>query len=307
LPVELILSPASASNRWKLSACAIEFLFIHRHVAFNIISKPVNDPTCLADSPQLVFFDTSLWEVVTERGFGAQGLGLGGLASLGRIFEIGRRFSSEPYDLFFMLDLSNELRHGFHDGKIICGVDEVGRGPLAGPVVAAAVILPRDLPAEILGQLRDSKKLSAERRDGLFEPILRLCRTCVAEASVEEIDKINILQASLLAMRRAVEGLNVAIDMALIDGNRCPKLACPAEAIVKGDDKSPSIAAASIIAKVTRDRLMAALAAQHPGYGWERNAGYGTPEHLHALQTIGVTSWHRTSFAPVREAVARVA
>jgi len=206
-----------------------------------------------------------------------------------------------------MLDLTNERRHGFDNGKIICGVDEVGRGPLAGPVVAAAVILPRDLPSAILEQIQDSKKLTAEKRDGLFPPIIQLCRTSIAEASVEEIDTINILQASLLAMRRAVEGLNANIDMALIDGNRCPKLACPAEAIVKGDSKSPSIAAASIIAKVTRDRLMTELAAQHAGYGWERNAGYGTPEHLRAIETFGVTVWHRRSFAPVRERLAAVA
>jgi ribonuclease HII len=202
-----------------------------------------------------------------------------------------------------MLDLSNELRHGFGDGKIICGVDEVGRGPLAGPVVAAAIILPPDLPPDILGQIRDSKQLNAAQRENLFDPLMRLCRACVAEASVEEIDGINILQASLLAMRRAVEGLNAAIDMALIDGDRCPALSCPAEAIVKGDGISPSIAAASIVAKVTRDRLMARLAERHQGYGWERNFGYGTPEHLRALKTLGTTLWHRVSFAPVRELV----
>ncbi len=206
-----------------------------------------------------------------------------------------------------MLDLSNEQRHGFDAGKIICGVDEVGRGPLAGPVVAAAVILPRNLPHAILSKLQDSKKLSLVQREKLFQPILDSCRTSIAEASVEEIDSINILQASMLAMRRAVEGLNVTIDMALIDGNRCPKLTCPAEAIVKGDSKSPSIAAASIIAKVTRDRMMARLAEEHPGYGWESNAGYGTAEHLHALQTLGVTRWHRRSFAPVREQMDKVA
>jgi ribonuclease HII len=200
-----------------------------------------------------------------------------------------------------MLDLSNELRHGFGEDKIICGVDEVGRGPLAGPVVAAAVILPHDLPPDILGKIRDSKQLNAAQRENLFDPLMRLCRACIAEASVEEIDDINILQASLLAMRRAVEGLNAVLDMALIDGNRCPALSCPAEAIVKGDSKSPSIAAASIVAKVTRDRMMARLAERHSGYGWERNFGYGTPEHLRALQTLGTTRWHRVSFAPVRE------
>jgi ribonuclease HII len=206
-----------------------------------------------------------------------------------------------------MLDLTYEIRHGYHDGKMICGVDEVGRGPLAGPVVAAAVILPRDLPEDIMAHIGDSKKLSAAQRERLFDPLRELCLTSVAEASVEEIDAINILQASLLAMRRAVEGLKTNIDMALIDGNRRPKLDCPAEAIVKGDGKSPSIAAASIIAKVTRDRLMTRLAEQHHGYGWERNFGYGTPEHMAAMQLLGVTAWHRTSFAPVREAATSAA
>ena len=205
-----------------------------------------------------------------------------------------------------MPDLHNELRHGFDSGKIICGADEVGRGPLAGPVVAAAVIVPRDLPEDIRKQIRDSKTLTIAQRESLFEPIQNLCRTCIAEASVEEIDSINILQASMLAMRRAIEGLNCAIDMALIDGNRCPKLTCPAEAIVKGDNKSLSIAAASVIAKVFRDRLMTRLAETHPAYGWERNFGYGTPLHLAALREFGPTSWHRTSFAPVREAIAAI-
>lgn len=206
-----------------------------------------------------------------------------------------------------MIDLTHEIQHGYDRGKVICGVDEVGRGPLAGPVVAAAVILPPDLPLEIRAQIRDSKKLSLVQRENLFEPITTLCLTSIAEASVEEIDRLNILQASLLAMRLAVEGLNCKIDMALIDGNRCPKLACPAEAIVKGDSKSPSIAAASIIAKVTRDRLMTRLAEMHPGYGWEHNFGYGTPEHMQGMQRLGVTGWHRTSFAPVRNIVEKAA
>lgn len=206
-----------------------------------------------------------------------------------------------------MLGLSNELRHGFGSGKIVCGVDEAGRGPLAGPVVAVAIILPPDLPKHILEQIDDSKKLSSEQRENLFNPLMRLCRTSIAEASVVEIDTINILQASMLAMARAVQGLRLPIDMALIDGNRCPNLFCPAEAIVKGDSKSPSIAAASIIAKVTRDRMMIKLAGQHDGYGWERNFGYGTPCHLQALQTLGCTPWHRTSFAPVREAKSKAA
>jgi ribonuclease HII len=203
--------------------------------------------------------------------------------------------------------LTYERRHGFGSGSIVCGVDEVGRGPLAGPVVAAAVILPPDLPLAVLTQIRDSKTLSAAQRERLFDPLTKLCRTSVAEASVDEIDSINILQASLLAMQRAVEGLRIPIDMALIDGSHCPRLSCPAEAIVKGDGKSFSIAAASIIAKVTRDRLMTKLAALHDGYGWDRNFGYGTPEHLSALQALGVTRWHRTSFAPVKGWVTQAA
>ena len=152
--------------------------------------------------------------------------------------------------------------------------------------------------------------MSAEQRENLFAPLTQVCLHGVGEASVAEIATLNILWASMLAMQRAIDALHAALDqalgqtiaMALIDGNRLPKtLRCPAEAIVKGDDKSLSIAAASIIAKVTRDRMMAQLAAQHPGYGWERNAGYGTPEHLLALQTLGITVWHRQGFAPVTQ------
>lgn len=198
-------------------------------------------------------------------------------------------------------NFSHELRHGSANGKIICGVDEVGRGPLAGPVVAAAAIISNTLPPDVIAKIRDSKELNQQQRDALFDPIMTHCRTSIAEASVSEIDSINILQASLLAMRRAVDGLNTAIDMALIDGNKCPQLSCPAEAIIGGDGKSLSIAAASIIAKVTRDRLMTKLAAEHAGYGWETNFGYGTPQHLLSIKTLGITNWHRMSFAPVRE------
>ena len=201
-----------------------------------------------------------------------------------------------------MPDLTHEIAAGLYEGRIICGVDEVGRGPLAGPVIAAAAILPpAGLPVEISGKIRDSKKLSAAQRDGLYAPLTALCCHAVAEASVAEIDQMNILWASMLAMRRAVEALSQPPDFALIDGNRCPQLHCPALAIVKGDDKSLSIAVASIIAKVTRDRLMTALAAQFPFYGWERNAGYGTAQHLAALRAHGTTPWHRDSFAPVSE------
>lgn len=206
-----------------------------------------------------------------------------------------------------MPDFSYELKHGIKDGKIVCGVDEVGRGPLAGPVVAAAVILPADFSESLCKKINDSKKLSEIQREHLFDPIMALCRTSIAEASVQEIDDINILQASLLAMRRAVEGLAIKIDMALIDGNQRPNLSCPMETIVKGDGKSLSIAAASIIAKVTRDRLMTKLAKDFPAYGWDRNAGYGTAEHLNALRNAGTTIWHRTSFAPVRELIEKVA
>jgi ribonuclease HII len=198
-----------------------------------------------------------------------------------------------------MPDLSFEKLHGCDDGKAVCGIDEVGRGPLAGPVMAAAVILPTQLPQKIAVKIQDSKKMSRQQREDIFCPLISLCRYAVAEATVQEISELNILYASMLAMRRAVEMLGVTVDMALVDGNRVPQLPCKAVAIVGGDGKSLSIAAASIIAKVTRDRLMRRLAEEHPGYGWEHNAGYGTPEHLAALTKLGPTDWHRDSFAPV--------
>ena len=177
----------------------------------------------------------------------------------------------------------------------VAGVDEVGRGPLAGPVTAAAVILD---PARIPAGLGDSKALSAAKRERLFAEIMAVAQVSVAHASVDEIDALNILRASHLAMERAVAGL--AADHALIDGNLIPRgLGCGATAIVKGDARSLSIAAASIVAKVTRDRIMVDLAQQHPGYGWEGNAGYPTKEHLAALLNLGVTAWHRRSFRPV--------
>ena len=181
--------------------------------------------------------------------------------------------------------------------RIVAGVDEVGRGPLCGPVTAAAVILD---PARIPPGITDSKALSATRRDQLFDQIMACAHVCVAHASVEEIDALNILQATFLAMRRAVAGLPLAPDHLLVDGNRLPRdLPCRAEAVVKGDARSLSIAAASIVAKVTRDRIMVDLAQQHPGYGWENNAGYPTSEHLAALLNLGVTPHHRRSFRPV--------
>ncbi|NNE88978.1 MAG: ribonuclease HII [Silicimonas sp.] len=180
---------------------------------------------------------------------------------------------------------------------LIAGVDEVGRGPLAGPVTAAAVVLnPKRTPKG----LNDSKKLSAKARDRLFDEIMSTADVSVAHANVDEIDDLNILYASHLAMERAVLGLKTAPCHALIDGNMIPKaLCCPATAIIKGDARSLSIAAASIIAKVMRDRIMVDLAQQHPGYGWEKNAGYPTKAHKLALENLGVTPHHRRSFKPV--------
>lgn len=183
--------------------------------------------------------------------------------------------------------------------RAVAGVDEVGRGPLAGPVVAAAVILdPRAVP----DGLNDSKKLGLKRRTTL-EALLRDCAVFgIGEASVAEIDALNILQASHLAMRRAVAALPVAPDHLLVDGNRMPGvLPCPATCVVGGDGKSPSIAAASIMAKIWRDDVMKRAATQFPGYGWETNAGYPTKCHKSALRNLGVTPFHRRSFAPVRD------
>lgn len=178
----------------------------------------------------------------------------------------------------------------------VAGVDEVGRGPLCGPVTAAAVVFHGPPPAG----LNDSKKLNAARRAALVPQIMAVSDWAVAHASVEEIDALNILQASHLAMCRALAALPRPADYALIDGNRLPKaLTLPAEAVVKGDARSLSIAAASILAKEARDLLMVDLAQQFPGYGWERNAGYPTPDHLNALLNLGVTAHHRRSFKPV--------
>jgi ribonuclease HII len=180
---------------------------------------------------------------------------------------------------------------------LVCGVDEAGRGPLAGPVMAAAVILD---PANPVAGLNDSKKLSAKRREALaIEIHAKALAWAVAEASVEEIDRINILQASLLAMQRAVEKLVIVPSKALIDGNRCPKLPCPAEAIIGGDGKVAAIAAASILAKTVRDAGMMELHAVYPMYGFDRHMGYPTSLHLKALQEHGVSPVHRRSYAPV--------
>lgn len=183
---------------------------------------------------------------------------------------------------------------------LTCGVDEVGRGPLAGPVVTAAVILD---PSRPIKGLADSKKLTALRREALYEEIVeRSLAFCIAEASVAEIDSLNILHATMLALQRAVNGLSRVPALALIDGNRCPVLPMRAEAVIKGDDKVPAISAASILAKVTRDRQLAALHEEFPQYGFDEHVGYGTPRHLEALRTHGPSPHHRQSFAPVREA-----
>ena len=183
---------------------------------------------------------------------------------------------------------------------LVAGIDEAGRGPWAGPVVAAAVILDgARLAHRLRAGLDDSKKLSPARRRELFAALSDYARIGIGRAEVEEIDRLNILQATLLAMGRAVAALPVRPDLALVDGNRLPELSCPARAVVGGDGRSLSIAAASIVAKVSRDAEMAALARAHPGYGWERNAGYGTAEHRAALRSLGVTKHHRQSFRPV--------
>ena len=190
-------------------------------------------------------------------------------------------------------DLSFEL---LETGRVV-GIDEVGRGPFAGPVVAAAVILDQN---NIPDGMQDSKKLSKAKREELYGAIYESAVVGIGEASVQEIDTHNILGASLIAMRRAMEALPFRPDVALVDGNRDPKLGIPTHLIVKGDGRSLSIAAASIVAKVTRDRKMCALAETYPHYGWEKNAGYGTAQHRKGLRDFGITPQHRRSFAPIR-------
>jgi ribonuclease HII len=183
-------------------------------------------------------------------------------------------------------------------GETICGVDEAGRGPLAGPVFAAAVILD---PARPIMGLRDSKKLSESSRDALALEIKdRAIAWAIAECSEDEIDQLNILQASMLAMRRAVETLKTIPTLALIDGNRCPVMTIRSEAIVKGDDKVPAISAASILAKTARDAALLVLHAQYPNYAFDQHKGYPTPLHLERLRLHGVSPVHRKSYAPVR-------
>lgn len=190
-----------------------------------------------------------------------------------------------------------------YQGPLLAGVDEVGRGPLAGPVVTAAVILDPDRP--ITG-LHDSKRLSEKKREALFTQIQeRALAWCIARAEVEEIDRLNIYHATLLAMTRAVAGLKTAPEYVLVDGNRCPDWHWPSEAVIQGDGRVEAISAASILAKVSRDREMAVLDAQYPGYGLAGHKGYPTREHVTALAELGITPLHRRSFRPVREAMER--
>lgn len=204
-----------------------------------------------------------------------------------------------------MPDLSFERASVVAHGGPVVGLDEVGRGPWAGPVVACAFPLPDatgetgGLPRLVFDTLDDSKKLTAARREGLFQGLHGLPHG-IGIAAVEEIDRLNILQASLLAMRRALVAIPAPAACALVDGNRDPVLGIPTTLVVKGDGRSIAISAASVIAKVTRDRIMAELAEAHPGYGWENNMGYGTKAHAEGLARLGVTPHHRRSFAPIR-------
>lgn len=204
-----------------------------------------------------------------------------------------------------MPDLSHEWRLGHGADFPVCGVDEAGRGPLAGPVVAGAVLLPHTAIPVWCADINDSKQVKPAQREAMFARIQANAPYGVGIASVEEIDAVNILQATFLAMVRAVDDLARKMGrmpaLALIDGNRAPRLGCQTETLVEGDALSLSIAAASIIAKVTRDKIMGQLATQYPGYGWERNQGYGTAAHRAALKQLGATPHHRRSFAPVSE------
>ena len=189
-------------------------------------------------------------------------------------------------------------RERLHDG-LVAGVDEAGRGPWAGPVIAAAVILD---PVRIPDGIDDCKRLTPAQRDRAYDAICQNALAyAVGEASVEEVDRLNVLAATLLAMERAISWLSQAPQFVLVDGNRAPKLACVVETIVEGDTKSLSIAAASIIAKVYRDRMMCELDRRHPGYGWARNKGYGTSDHRRAIVRLGITPQHRRSFTAVNQ------
>jgi ribonuclease HII len=191
----------------------------------------------------------------------------------------------------------------------VCGIDEAGRGPLAGPVVAAAVILDRQrFRGMVRRELDDSKAMTREAREACYDALLRgaaigAVSVGVGAASTREIDRINILRASLVAMRRAVAALGLVPDIALVDGNVAPTLPCPVKTVIKGDALSFSIAAASVIAKVTRDKIMRVLDGRYPGYGWQTNVGYSTAEHFDGIGRLGVTPHHRRSFEPVRIAI----
>lgn len=202
-----------------------------------------------------------------------------------------------------------EAFEGFDDrtvypGKMVAGVDEAGRGPLAGPVVAAAAILPADVPLEAFGGLADSKALSEAQRERIYDRVLSLCPAIgVGVADQGEIDRVNILQATLRAMRRALEQLIPKPDLVLVDGLQVPVTECPARALVKGDSRSASIAAASIVAKVTRDRMMAQSHREYPCYRFDRHKGYGSGLHLAALKVFGPCPLHRRSYSPVARAL----
>jgi ribonuclease HII len=202
-------------------------------------------------------------------------------------------------DLIALPDWTRERQAGC----LVAGIDEAGRGPLAGPVVAAAVILPDPRNTQLPDGINDSKALTPARRDKIFTGIRATAIVGVGLATVDEIDQINILQATMLAMTRSVGALSQSPEFALVDGNRIPDLPCPGDAVIGGDGLCLSIAAASIIAKVIRDRIMEGLARANPSYGWERNRGYGTAEHKNAIAAGGVTCHHRRSFAPIREAI----
>ncbi|HAK99356.1 MAG TPA: ribonuclease HII [Rhodobiaceae bacterium] len=209
------------------------------------------------------------------------------------------------------MDIAAETARGWPEKRVV-GVDEAGRGPWAGPVVAAAVYLPADYEARGLVGLNDSKKLSEKKREALFELICTLpsgigvgIGVGIGIAEVEEIDTLNILQASMQAMHRAVSALPFTPDFVLVDGNRLPAWDVPSDFLIGGDARSVSIAAASIVAKVTRDRMMVALDAEFPGYGWAGNKGYGVKMHQEGLARLGVTPHHRRSFAPIRKMLSR--
>ena len=202
-----------------------------------------------------------------------------------------------------------ELEHSYPAGTLVFGVDEVGRGPWAGPVMAACVCWPNlEIETDLAAQINDSKKLSAAKREILYERILNSNAIIgVGQASSEEIDSLNILQATFLAMRRALKqvvGQGYRVDYCLIDGNRLPDWEWKSRAVIKGDSASLSIAAASIVAKVLRDRLMAELGEQYPYYHWARNAGYGTKDHIEGLKKHGISPYHRKSYAPIKALLA---